>query len=104
MYAYHNIVLVACGYQFMPTLWCYVRYIVIYNIYIYLTVDTLIYKKYICLEEVRVVCASVVYIASKPVPTDLIGSVRETESERGGVKVRPRGRTLRDSVRGERVL
>lgn len=42
---------------------------------------------------------------SKPVPTDLIGSVRElrelrdrdrdTECERG-VKVRPRGRTLRD--------
>lgn len=40
-------------------------------------------------------CASVVYIASKPVPTDLIGSVRETERERG-VKVRPRGCTLRD--------
>lgn len=45
-------------------------------------------------------CASTVYITSKLVPTDLIGSVRELRDRNRvrerRVKVRPRGRTFRE--------
>jgi len=86
-----------CSCEWVPAIytyviWCYVRYIFdSWHINI---------KKNMPQRSTSGVCVRCIYITSKPVPADLIGSVRELKDgdrvwERG-VKVRPGGRTLRN--------